>query len=261
MALLSREPLERLIDELGLADRRDTILSVVRNSIRATVTDPFKDDSALPTGTSKIGGLPDLASGAAWPQWNSKALSFVAQINLVDIAPYDVDSLLPKHGLISFFYNGCQWIEGEPFEPGMWHVAYYDGSSSSLHRLSAPSDFGEYNGLYSSCALAFSHEITLPPWESFYGIKVLGFTYEHGQGDVFWEAHDARHGKSLRDHSVRPYDDLASGIADWLLLFQLDSEDKAGMMWGDVGRLYYCIQRADLAAGAFHKAICTMQCS
>jgi len=40
---------------------------------------------------------------------------------------------------------------------------------------------------------------------------------------------------------------------DWQLLMQLDSEDEAGMMWGDVGKLYFTILEHDLStvAGMF----------
>jgi hypothetical protein len=33
---------------------------------------------------------------------------------------------------------------------------------------------------------------------------------------------------------------------DWRLLLQVDSEEDIGMMWGDMGRLYYWIQQDDL---------------
>ena len=54
---------------------------------------------------------------------------------------------------------------------------------------------------------------------------------------------------------------LASGAADWILLLQLDSEEEAGMMWGDMGRLYFLIHKKDLANGNFDKVWTILQCS
>ena len=80
------------------------------------------------------------------------------------------------------------------------------------------------------------------------------------QGDVFVEAEDiVRQEENI--HAFTLYDDDTSGIADWLLLLQVDSDDAGGFMWGDVGRLYWCIKRDDLLAKDFEKAVCTMQCS
>ena len=53
---------------------------------------------------------------------------------------------------------------------------------------------------------------------------------------------------------------LESGAADWTLLLQVDSDDKAGMMWGDLGMLYFWIRRQDLAACSFDKAWTILQC-
>ncbi|WP_338117962.1 DUF1963 domain-containing protein [Streptomyces coryli] len=47
----------------------------------------------------------------------------------------------------------------------------------------------------------------------------------------------------------------------WVLLAQFDSEDAAGMMWGDCGSLYWLIRPEDLAAGRFERAMFTWQCS
>jgi uncharacterized protein YwqG len=48
--------------------------------------------------------------------------------------------------------------------------------------------------------------------------------------------------------------------AHWRLLLQVDSDDAAGMMWGDAGMLYYWIRDDDLAAQRFDRAWCVMQC-
>jgi uncharacterized protein YwqG len=47
---------------------------------------------------------------------------------------------------------------------------------------------------------------------------------------------------------------------DWHLLLQVDSEQAAGMMWGDVGRLYYWIRSKDLKAGNFDNVWLVLQC-
>ncbi len=43
-------------------------------------------------------------------------------------------------------------------------------------------------------------------------------------------------------------------------MLQVDSDDEAGMMWGDAGMLYYWIRDDDLAARRFDRAWCVMQC-
>ena len=61
------------------------------------------------------------------------------------------------------------------------------------------------------------------------------------------------------------YDDpraaqLEGGAADWMLLLQVDTDDKAGWMWGDCGTLYYWIRRPDLLAGRFDRVWMIFQC-
>lgn len=47
---------------------------------------------------------------------------------------------------------------------------------------------------------------------------------------------------------------------DWRLLLQIGSDDDAGMMWGDLGRLYLWIRQADLGAGRFDRTWLILQC-
>ena len=53
---------------------------------------------------------------------------------------------------------------------------------------------------------------------------------------------------------------LTGGAAEWMLLLQVDTDDEAGWMWGDVGTLYYWIRRPDLAAGRFDRIWMIFQC-
>jgi uncharacterized protein YwqG len=55
---------------------------------------------------------------------------------------------------------------------------------------------------------------------------------------------------------------LAKHAYDWVLLFQVDSEDdKTGMMWGDVGILYFWIKAEDLKNKQFDNCWFILQCS
>ncbi len=53
---------------------------------------------------------------------------------------------------------------------------------------------------------------------------------------------------------------LEAGVEDWIMLAQIDSDDDAGWMWGDVGVLYFAIRRQDLAALEFDRAWLVLQC-
>lgn len=55
--------------------------------------------------------------------------------------------------------------------------------------------------------------------------------------------------------------ELADGASDWILLLQIDTDEKGpGWMWGDVGRIYYWIKRHDLASLRFDDVWLVFQC-
>jgi uncharacterized protein YwqG len=54
--------------------------------------------------------------------------------------------------------------------------------------------------------------------------------------------------------------ELAERSKEWRLFFQLDTDDDAGMMWGDVGRLYFWIREDSLRAQKWDDVWLILQC-
>ena len=55
--------------------------------------------------------------------------------------------------------------------------------------------------------------------------------------------------------------ELQKGRHDWIMLLQVDSDDEATMMWGDVGMLYFWIKKDDLKNKKFDNTWMILQCS
>jgi uncharacterized protein YwqG len=83
------------------------------------------------------------------------------------------------------------------------------------------------------------------------------------QNDMQLDCQLAFHG--LYTGNASGYEDprraeLEKGAEDWQLLLQIDSDDKARMIWGDAGRLYFWIRKQDLEKRAFENVWMILQC-
>lgn len=93
--------------------------------------------------------------------------------------------------------------------------------------------------------------------------RMLGYP-DPVQGNVQAECQYAAHG--LYQHAAGDWPSEQAAVLkrdalDWQLLLQLDSLAAAGMMWGDVGRLYFMISRTALAERNFDATWLIMQSS
>jgi hypothetical protein len=68
-----------------------------------------EEKKKLPLGSCKLLGNPDVWEGFKWPQYSEDGedydLAFMCQINCADAAPFDKNGVLPKTGMLYFFYD------------------------------------------------------------------------------------------------------------------------------------------------------------
>jgi hypothetical protein len=195
------------------------IEALFRNSIRIT-TKAVDNEETLPVGSSKIGGTPDLPPDISWPEWKGVPLAFIAQINLRDTAQLDSDDLLPKSGLLSFFYEATDTPWGfDPIDRGSACVLYFEEVAGKLVRAVQPAHLPEYSR-FKPCTLEWSTEITIPERGSYY-IDVLELTSDperwqtdyNGRFEVVKEVPISERPDPTNKEEEH-YDDLTSLIGD-----------------------------------------------
>jgi uncharacterized protein YwqG len=210
---------------------------------------------------------------------------------MAEVAPYDIEGILPKTGYLYFFFEADEQPWGfDPNDHGNWRAMHYDGKEP-LYRTLAPSKLADEHRFLPR-SVEFSNEITLPPWESIYienlrltdketdlyldlmeevaelyggdelVHKLLGYP-DSIQGDMQLECQLVSNGLYCGDSTG--YNDprrraLEGDALNWRLLLQIDSEEDAGMIWGDVGRIYFWIQEDKLQAHDFSNVWLILQC-
>ena len=275
---------------------------MIKHAIRVAYDEDFNGE--VPVGRSKIGGKPDLPPGFEWFYYKgetddgeepkNRPLSFLAQINCSEASKYDKNSLLPKKGMLYFFYELETQAWGfDPKDKGSAKVYYYPGEVKGLIRTDFPSDLSE-EFQFPEVPISFLTQKELPDFEEFLawheGIendqweqydeaknKIVGEVEEEKitkllgyadlvQGSMLLECEEVSNGIYTGDNSVEiPEDDARrykENCTRWQLLFQMDSIEMKGfdMCWGDMGRIYFYIRKDDLARCDFENCWLIQQC-
>ena len=247
----------------------------------------------------QLGGVPELPDGFAWPYWDGYGpLTFVAEIDCGQLP--SVTLSMPRTGRLLFFLaDGLadgQGISGDPLLAGPGdpenrnavRVVYIPVGTPVTVR-DAPAGIEPYDLV----ELAGELFTTGPTWNSPVFREAIAdldnatraFMDDWSNHDVFgnalWEVMPEHPRHWIGGHAVPiqdaveyevaydqlggvvPYGDpaLHKEALRWTLLAQFDSDDQAGMRWGDCGRLYWLIRPKDLAARRFERASFTWQCS
>ena len=208
--------------------------------------DELGADARLGLAATKLGGRPDLRARSRWPSREGRPLSFVAQINLAQVAALDSSGLLPRAGLLSFFYGD----PAAPLEPDLCEVVFSE-PGTPLGRRESPDELADHER-YAAVALRPEAELSLPP-------APPSFLSEEERDAYQWKLEELAPGPR---HRLLGQPDLVQNDprdGDALLLLQVDSDERARMMWGDVGRLYYFIRPDDLGTKRFEASRCELQ--
>ena len=117
----------------------------------------IRDESQIPIGATRIGGWPDVPESFAWPFWERIPLTFLGQINLAEMTPFQLG--LPEKGLLSFFFcfEGGMESTRERFD-GAGGVLFFQ--EDSLSRAKPPKRAPEQ---FESCAVRCISYPSLPP--------------------------------------------------------------------------------------------------
>jgi len=297
------EEFKNRLDTNGLGKYFSKLQPFLRNTIR--LYQKATDENNIVIGQTKIGGKPDLPNEINWVTetnivettekkfliFNSKKeetitkpLSFIAQINLSETSMFDNDNLLPKSGLLYFFYSSEQNGWGYDYKHNnKFKVIYWNGDFTELKRASYPEDLPEY-ACFKPCTVNIKSEVSLPPYEHevykdfddddyghFYLLvynaenlnKLLGYS-DNIQNEMELECELVTNGLYCGDQTG--YNDpkakaLEPNAKNWQLLLQIDSNEENQMIWGDCGRLYFWIKKDDLLNKQFEKSWLILQCS
>jgi uncharacterized protein YwqG len=256
---------------------------VTKLSIRLFTTPVGENDISI--GASRIGGVPDVPPDFTWPDLKGALQSFVAQIYLDEVHPYDKGGVLPASGMLWFFYDAKQETYGaDPADRGGWHVMFSD-DYPGLQRIAAPTNLPA-ESQFKACSVSFASEVTLSQspqldipdfdWtdDEVQKYETLLSTFptpeDHGavhhqllgnpqtiQDDMRLECQLASHG--MTDMNDPRAQELSQGANEWQLLLQIDTDETIGMRWGDAGMLYYWLKASDLQRHVFDESWLVLQ--
>lgn len=273
---MDKTSIESAMRQAGLAQLVPALDQLILSSIRLSTNPSY--ETAIQPGQSKLGGLPDLPPGTAWPALKDEPMEFIAQIQLADAHPLDTAGVLPAQGLLSFFYDSSQQTYGsDPNDRAGLRVFYFTQPPSALQRTEAPASLPA-QGRARVCSVGMRDELTLPQRPNL-EIADLQWTaddqqrYDNAlQQLTSAETHPIHrllgHPDTIQDDMRLQCQLAANGVADpgaapervrqltpganeWILLLQVDSDPGIGMRWADAGMLYFWIRRDDLAQKRF----------
>ncbi|MFC0627372.1 YwqG family protein [Kribbella deserti] len=270
----------KALSAAGLGPQATGLLTLVRASARLLV----EQVTVHRLGGSRLGGRPDLPAATAWPDWNGVPLAFVAQIDLAETHACDLGKVLPERGLLSFFYETNAGVWGcDPKDRGGWAVLYTPPDAVLVRREAPPGL--PVGGRFGALRLRPVPEPTFVPCESA-EIEALGLSPEDTstysgvlerlaepssamkhrllghpdavQGDMQLMCQLASSG--FDGYTELDEVPLTEGARDWRLLLQIDSQPEIGMSWGDAGRLYFWMPKAQLADQEWSASWVALQC-
>jgi uncharacterized protein YwqG len=235
---------------------------------------------------SQLGGDPGLPGDIVWPHRDGTRLRFLARLSLTELQASEPTSWLPQAGALLFFYDDDKQPWGfDPADRGGWAVLHVPDTAAT-----ATSSASESSGLLPYSSVTLRRIQVLPSYER---AEVQALSLSDKEFDEYFELADKRFGglpkhqllglpSPVQGDSMELECQLASngvncgspdgyataqakqqeaGAKNWRLLFQMDSDDDLGVMWGDVGMLYFWVEEMAARRGDFSNVWLILQCA
>jgi len=258
--------LTKLIQNNGMTRLNDSLHQRAQHSIRLRTK--IAQEGEIAMGASQFGGAPDLPDGIAWPTYNHRPMSFIAQIRLSEIAPHDPRQVFPKDGILYFFYAAEPALGDEPGYPPRCKVLFAPEARHLTPAIFPPKLPQPYRFTQQAVNITSEVLLPLPAWDSMDLYKLPMSDEEQERYSTLLNQmvalqRDSAPGKGGGGiHRMLGYPDYRmidvfyecpepAGAQHWQLLLQVDTEERAGMHWRKQGRLFFCIRRNDLLARNF----------
>lgn len=178
-----RQTLFELLEARGLGARRELVAKLIRPGIGLRTRAATDADRAV--GASRVGGEPDLPPSLAWPAGAEGPLLFVMQVDLAQVAPFDLEARLPSEGLLSVFADPfAQEVRVFHFEP---HGMGGPGDvNEALARRETPET--SPHPPFRACGIDVLAELHLPPPASCFMDTADGHPLlDADEHDVYWD--------------------------------------------------------------------------
>lgn len=289
----NQNKLERIAHEYQFEHAMDYLKETVRQGIRLSKKEM---ESYNEIGVSRIGGDPDLPATVKWPvNSDDIPMTFLAQLQLIELVPHDVSALLPAKGMLYFFVGVDEPAYG--IEHKVIYLSednlqeakrYHSPEVTALEdkflgfRVSARPTMEPPNYGYVDYDIVEDDEHDYEQYEELCfelndensaDLAVM-FGYPSTQhGDCEYEAalhlltgHKYNYSaetalEQITDHFQGDSDRAKQEVEDTVLLLALDSDQDVGFCWWDAGELQFFIRKEDLLAGNFANTYCSLYSS
>jgi uncharacterized protein YwqG len=257
-------------------------LLIYKDKIEATIK-PFveikaKAEDNLHLWQSKFGGFPYFPKSLQYPtDSKGQAMFLLAQINFSEtpkLTPF------PETGILQFYISNDSDIYGACFESPAkqddFRIMYFPEVTEVEHLLVTKFDFLPMPHILpidKQSSLTFAlKQAPMPVVDYRFEPTILNIDsklkYEHYKEHAkVYEAHEklfrsAGHKLGgypyFTQNDPRDYEPYKS--QEYMLLFQMDTDDDAGIMWGDCGVANFFITEQDLAGRDFSRVLYNWDC-
>lgn len=270
--------------ESACLDLLPTEFQPYRHQLAKTLR-PYIQITATPGKTrltqSKFLGLPYLPVGQPYPHdIDGQPMILLAQLNFEEIPPLPD---YPEAGILQVFISAHDELYGADLEnfdsmqaQTRFQVRYFE---KLVHEQDWIYDFEFLRPQLADeelilpaeqeCALTFERQTGIVSPSDYQFEHLLGpnffapFGIEQNEyEESYWQTFSAQ-GHRIGGYGFFTQDDpraKAPAGEDWRILLQIDSDDTAGIMWGDLGVGHFLIPRQHLLRRDFSKILYTWDC-